>query len=124
MCSRNFENQFWVNVLEYWTDFCFKNKPLTNSEILQSCLWYNRQISKHTLYYPVWHKKGINLVGDIINYDGIAVSETELNSTYNFTCNSIEYHRMKLLVNKFLKTKKNGNVFFFFFFFLQVERQV
>ena len=35
VCSRNFENQFWVNVFEYWTDFCFKNKLLTNSEISQ-----------------------------------------------------------------------------------------
>ena len=26
--SRNFKNQFWLNVFEYWTDFCFKNKPL------------------------------------------------------------------------------------------------
>ena len=43
--------------------------------------------------------------------DGIVVSETELNRTYNFKCNSIEYHRMKLLVKKFLKTYKNGNVF-------------
>ena len=30
---------------------------------------------------------------------------------YNFKCNLIEYHRMNLLVKKFLKTYKNGNVF-------------
>ena len=79
-------------------------QTLANSEILQSCLWYGKQISKYTLYYPAWHKKGLNLVGDIITSDGIVVSQTELNSTYNFKCNSIEYYKIKLLVKKLLKT--------------------
>ena len=111
LCSQHTGNQFWNKTFVYWSDFCFKTKPSSNLEISQSCLWYNRRISKYPLYYPAWHRRGIELVGDIIKSEGNVLSHEELNRKYNFQCNIIEYQRIKLLVKTFVTTYRDGNIF-------------
>ena len=34
---------------------------------MSSSLWYNNLISDIPLFFPIWYKSGITLVGDIIN---------------------------------------------------------
>ena len=40
---------------------------------MQSCLWYNNQLSDATLFIDKWFKSGINLVGDIVDSNGVVI---------------------------------------------------
>ena len=45
-----YDNKFWKSVFESWAIYCENKTPSNNFEILQSCIWYNRHLSKETLF--------------------------------------------------------------------------
>ena len=65
-----FENKFWKSVFEGWSKFCKSKTPRNNFEILQSCIWYNTQLSGEALFFQKWYNKGISLIGDIVEPTG------------------------------------------------------
>ena len=55
-------NTFWIQVFDFWQELCHQQKVMSNADIMQSCLWYNNQLSDTTLFIDKWFKSGINLV--------------------------------------------------------------
>ena len=105
-----FENKFWKSVFEGWSKFCKSKTPRNNFEILQSCIWYNTQLSGEPLFFPKWYNKGISLIGDIVESTGDIMTLQKIEKTFGLKINFLEYHRVNTLVNKFIaKYKKNGN---------------
>ena len=92
------ENQFWTSVFESWSAFCKTKTPQNNLEIINSCIWYNSQISKETLYFPKWYNKGILVVGDIVEPSGDIMTLQKIEKIYSIKINFLEYHRMKILI--------------------------
>ena len=82
-----------------------------NGDILSSPLWYNPLISEHEVYFPSWNK-GIVTVGDIVDNRGAVLEQKDIQKKFNFlNVNFLEYHRIKTLVNNFVKKYKNEDMF-------------
>ena len=45
------QNTFWQRIFEYWSSLTNNLILNSNSDIVQSCLWYNVHISSENLYY-------------------------------------------------------------------------
>ena len=79
------KNEFWIDIITYWQNFC-KNKEIrSNSDIVFSPLWYNTSIFKDALYFPKWSNKGISMVGDIIVDQWNVLSPEVLKRKFEFS---------------------------------------
>ena len=81
---------------------------------MPSCLWYNNQLSDTSLFIDKWFKSGINLVGDIVDSDGVVISLAILQKQYKITINFLDYNRVKLLVKAFINKHKSSDKFPYF----------
>ena len=86
--SRLQENKFWNKVFDYWKNFCEKQQPTSNIHILNSCLWYNFQLS-----------------------NGSIITHTEMCKMYNLAISVFDYHRVKLMIKSFINKYKTNNIF-------------
>ena len=69
--KQNIHNQFWKDVLENWAEFCNVLKCETIHHVLESPLWYNKNLLYgENFCIQNWYKKGIRTVYDIINAEG------------------------------------------------------
>ena len=96
-------NSFWVDVIKNWQIILRKQKPKSNCDIMNCSLWYNPKISKEPLYISSWFKGGISLLGDILNVEGKIEPIEVLQNRYNINCNVLDYFRVKLSLQKFIK---------------------
>ena len=65
------ENPFWKEILQNWFDYCNNVKIETINNILDSPLWYNRNLlNGENLCINNWFKKGIRYVSDILDEHG------------------------------------------------------
>ena len=78
----------------------------SNTDILQSSLWFNTQISLEHLFYLSWAKKGILFVGDLVKSNGEVMKPAEIGNIYGIKVNG--FCRIKSLINVFLKKHKKG----------------
>ena len=99
-------NTFWIDVIKDWQILCRSQQVSNNLDILNSCLWYNPQISKEEMYFSSWFRKGIFLIGDIVNEHGQILPIEALKKKYNFNPNVLDFHRINFLVQKFIKIFK------------------
>ena len=95
-------NQFWHNVFKDWQALNKLQQAQNDCELLRSCIWYNSRISKNTIFFPDWYKKGIYLVDDIINTDGKVISNRDLNNKFNINVNILNYYTMKTKIELFM----------------------
>ena len=105
------QNLFWISVFKSWKTFCQRNIPSNNTEIAQSCLWYNSLLSDTLLYFPNWHRKGINFVGDILKTNGNIMTREEMEDIYHFPINFLNYYKVCHSVIKFIQTFKKSDEF-------------
>jgi hypothetical protein len=82
---------FYKQVIESWAEI--RNTTLKNpspQNIRNECLWLNKQIlvRKQSLLWKDWQTRGINLISDIINENGIFISSNELSDKMGYPCNS------------------------------------
>ena len=104
-------NPFWKQVFKYWKEFSSKQTMLSNSDIMQSPLWFNPQILEQTLYLSTWKTKGICIVGDIVNKDGNILPIGELKNKYQLRNIEFDYYRVRSLVRSFIKKFRQGEQF-------------
>ena len=89
------KNAFWNEVFDIW-DSIYNAFPKMSINIFLSPLWYNPMV-KRGLYKDEWYKKGITMVGDLINYEtGKLKAKTEIENTYGFKIkNLLDYLEVK-----------------------------
>ena len=82
-CSPQIENKFWKGVFRSWYAISVKNKVQTKDDILSMPLWYSPTLSEYILFYPKWHKAGINFIGDLLeSSSGNILTLNQINSKY------------------------------------------
>lgn len=109
--KKKIQNPFWQIIFEYW-QLLGKGYPLkSNRDIIQSSIWYNPQITSEELLYPEWAKKGILFVGDLLHPNGELLDHNQIENKFNLDVNAFYYHRIKLLLKKFIKKNTDNNVF-------------
>jgi hypothetical protein len=95
---KNFPHFYW-KVMESW----FEIKKLTNPveknpmDIRRECLWLNEliKIGNKTMKWNNWRKKGINIVHDLINEQGLFLSPKDLEEKFNIKINIFNYNALK-----------------------------
>ena len=97
------KNPFWKDVVTDWALLSQKQRIITNSDILHSCLWYNSKIYKGDVFLPKWFNKGIYLIVDILSSDGKMIKNAEIELKYNFKINFLNYFTVRSGLNDFLK---------------------
>ena len=108
------KNEFWNDVFLSWAKLSETNKISNNNDILTTPLWHNPMISQNILYYPRWYEKGIRTVGDIVNNHGSVMSQPEIQGMFNIQrINFLEYYRIKIVVDNFIKKHRNSASFNF-----------
>ena len=106
-------NPFWKDIFTEWTKFCSQYQVKNNGDILDSCLWYNKQLSDSNLLFPDWVKQGIQVVGDLVNNYGEIYSAKEIEKSYNLKINILNYYTMRSALNHCIKLNKEGHLFTF-----------
>ena len=73
---------FYKSVIQAWKQFRQMFKPQSAFDICNESLWFNQfiLIEKKTVFHKHWYKAGIMFIGDIINNQGIFLSQEELES--------------------------------------------
>jgi hypothetical protein len=96
---REFPGFYW-QILKSWNEI----KTITNSEknkspfeIRRETLWFNKNIKLNgkEMYWNSLHKKGINIIHDIVKENGQFLSKTELDQKYNITCDFLKFNVLK-----------------------------
>ena len=109
--SLTVHNQFWHNILKDWQTLKKIQQAQNESELLRNCIWYNSQISKNTIFFPDWYKKGIYLVNDIINTEGKILSIRDLKYKFNINVNILNYYTIKAKIELYTsKYRLLGNL--------------
>ena len=104
--KKRMTNGFWFEVINCWQEFSKKCKFKSNSDILNSCIWYNQKLTREPLYLPSWYKHGIYCVGDIVDSGGKIQSIDQLKNIYGLNVNVLDYYRVKLSVQGLIKKNK------------------
>ena len=69
--NENIANPFWKEILRHWNEFCSMVNVETVWQILDSPLWYNKNLIQGTnLFIKNWYEKGIRLVSDLLDQNG------------------------------------------------------
>ena len=112
LLTQKISNIFWKEVFLSWVKFVEIQTINENGDILSSPLWYNPLISEHEVYFSSWFNKGVVTVRDIVDNRGVVLEQKDIQKKFNFlNVNFLEYHRIKTLVNNFVKKYKNEDMF-------------
>ena len=103
-------NPFWQTIFKYWVEFCRNNHAYSFEDILQSSIWYNKEMATENLFYPTWYKRGIHIVGDLVDENYKILSFENLKVKYNLNANILNYYTIRRLLTKFIP-KANQSVY-------------
>ena len=102
---KKISNPFWQNILFEWSDLCKRQEITNNTDLLQSCIWYNSKISKNPIYFPDWFNHGIYYVRDLLDAEGKMLTYKHLKMKYNCSLNILNYLTVRLEIMKYLSGK-------------------
>ena len=111
MLEKKIDNPFCKHIFKQWAQFCRQRTPENNSELIQSPLWFNSQISNVTLFLPKWQNKGITIIDDIVNPQGDILNCEEIKNMYQLRNIEFDYYRVRSLIRTFINKYKIGNNF-------------
>ena len=100
-------NKFWKDVLSDWNVIISTQKLKNENQIIRSSLWYNSDVSKHSIFFQDWYNKGIHIIADIANNDNRILGFNDLNSKFNMRSNILNYYTIKTKVDIFLSKYKD-----------------
>ena len=89
------ENPFWKEILQNWFDYCNNLKIETTNHILDSPLWYNRNLSNgENIFINDWFKKGIRYISDILDEQGNFYQFDILKTIYNIRGTFLDFQSL------------------------------
>ena len=95
-------NKFWSKVFECWAYVGKQLRINSNSDIMQSCLWYYKHISVNQMFLPLWFKAGIYTVDDITDSSGKVLGLAEINAKFNLNVNFLHYFKLRMEIQNFI----------------------
>ena len=96
----NTSNPFYYSLLSNWEQFF---RTISKNDPMSMPLWYNPFISKSVLYNKSMYYNGCIYIADICKGRGEILSCDELNELYHHNLNFLDYHRLKLGLNNYVK---------------------
>ena len=97
------QNQFWQNVLNDWATMIRKRHTEGKNDIMRTPVWYNSHIFDIPTFFLDWYKKGIYMIGDVINLNEKFLTIEELTEKFSFHPNIINYATVKIKTQLFVK---------------------
>ena len=103
--------KFYQDILRTWYTLS-EQKNLSELEILNSSLWYNKNITVDSkpIFWKAWYRQGIKYVKDIINNDGSFITNEKLNNEYNIKGNFLQSLQLRLSLPVQWREKLKGNI--------------
>ena len=98
-------NPFWQNILVDLSDLYKRQKIKDNTDLLQTCIWYNSKIFKNPIYFPDWFNHGIYYVQDLLDTEGKMLTYNQLKVKYECSLNILNYYTVRLEIMKYLSGK-------------------
>ena len=95
----------------YWMEACKSQKINSNVDILTSSIWYNSFMSRNNMYIQTWSKKGINVVGDVVDPEGKFLSMDDIKQKFDININFLHYYMVKKIVSEFINHHKTDEKF-------------
>ena len=96
-------------MLSAWTNLTKIKKICSNLQIASTSLWYNKVLSKETMFLPNMYDKGVIMVSDAIDSKGNILESQKLKDHYQFeSLNFLDYLRLKMTVRNFIDQHQFG----------------
>ena len=105
--SHKIKNIFWYQTLTAWTELNNKLTISESTDIYNTLLWHNPALTHHSIFFPTWANKGINMIGDLIGPNNTVLQKHEIELKINATINFLDYHRIKTLIKSYLEKHSN-----------------
>ena len=85
------ENSIWVDVINYWCKFNYKNAvySVIENQFLYSNIWHNSiiKVAKKTVFYKTWYNTGVKIIADLINFNTHKLyTYTQFTTKYDIKC--------------------------------------
>ena len=101
---KKLKNPFWIDVFTSWETICKLNVPKSPTDVLNSPIWFNPNLSRNPTFLPHWYKKRIVFVKDMLNSNNEVLTKENLGEMYTLNENNfINYYNIKLQVKQFLR---------------------
>jgi hypothetical protein len=97
---------FYKQILEYWYQL-YSSDPIKPNDILNEKVWYNRNILVDgiPMFYKLWSEKGINSIHDIVDNDGILLTQEGLQNKFDINIPTMLFNSLKTAIPKQWKNK-------------------
>jgi hypothetical protein len=98
---------FYWSILKNWILVNQKDIVMDVFDIRMECIWLNKNITiaKSPIKWNNWIQKDIITIHDIIDENGKFLSIEEMNRTFNFNCNVLQYNQLKDAIPKEWRSK-------------------
>ena len=85
-------NPFWKEILRHWKEFCDLVNVETVCQILNSPLWYNKNLTQGiNCFIKNLYEKGIRLVSDLLDQNGNFYNFKTFKTTYVVAGTFLDY---------------------------------
>ena len=76
---------------------------VSDQDVLSVPLWYNENVSRNNIFKPYMYKKGLIVIGNLLQ-EGKFLSKEDLELSYGIShINFLDYYQLKLDVLTFIK---------------------
>ena len=84
---------------------CGQLKPENDEELCTNPIWYNPLILEEPLFMSNLYKKGINIIGDLLQQNGSIISKQDLIVKIGLkSINELHYLRLKTLIKQVMNS--------------------
>ena len=109
-CKQIISNPFWKDMLQIWADFCNAVSCETVDHVVESPLWYNKNLlNGENFCIHHWFKKGLRSINDLIDAHGNFYQFEELNGIYNIHGTFLDFQSLLRKIPDRWKTIINDN---------------
>lgn len=103
-------NPFWKEILQNWAEFCNTIKIESIDQVLNSPLWYNKNLlNGGNIYIADWYEKGLRQISDLIDEQGNIYSFDVLKGMYNLRGTFLDFQALIRKIPNDWKIKLNDN---------------
>ena len=108
--TKDIDNPFWKDILKNWHDFCNLVEIETVQNVLDSPVWYNKNlINGYNFCIWDWFKRGIRQVSDLYDEQGNLCSFETLKVRFGLKGTFLEYHSLVKKIPAYWNVLVNSN---------------
>jgi hypothetical protein len=92
---------FYWQILQNWNELKQEiNIESSAMDIRRECIWFNQEIKINNEYinWKDWQDKGVNIIHDIVDKEGVFISEQMLEQKYGIKSDTMRYNSIKVAI--------------------------